>query len=47
VPLGTGGDDDPLLPGMSGRARIDVQRTSIAGATARAARRLLRTDFLL
>ena len=37
----------PVFPGMRGRARIDITHTTIAGALERAARRLVRLDFLL
>jgi multidrug resistance efflux pump len=37
----------PVFPGMLGRARIDITHATIAGAIERAARRLVRLDFLL
>jgi putative peptide zinc metalloprotease protein len=39
--------DHPLQPGMTGRGRIDVARTTIGGAAARSLRRLKRLELLL
>jgi putative peptide zinc metalloprotease protein len=50
APLGASaasGDQAPLRGGMVGRARVEVARTSVAGALGRALRRTLRTDWLL
>jgi putative peptide zinc metalloprotease protein len=40
-------EDHPVLPGMSGRARVDITHVTIARALERAARRTVRLDFLL
>jgi hypothetical protein len=32
---------------MTGRAKVSIERTSVAGATARRLRRLIRSDVLL
>jgi putative peptide zinc metalloprotease protein len=40
-------DAHPVLPGMSGRARVDITHVTIARALERAARRIVRLDFLL
>ncbi|HSL70449.1 MAG TPA: efflux RND transporter periplasmic adaptor subunit, partial [Longimicrobiales bacterium] len=39
--------EHPLLPGMQGRARVNVAHTTVARALERAARRVVRLDFLL
>jgi putative peptide zinc metalloprotease protein len=46
APLGVDAEH-PLLPGMVGRARVDIQRTSISDALIRSARRLIRLDLFL
>ena len=38
---------DALRIGMSGRARIEVERTTVNGALTRALRRIARADILL
>jgi multidrug resistance efflux pump len=40
-------ETDPVLPGMLGRARVDITHVTIARAIERAARRIVRLDFLL
>jgi putative peptide zinc metalloprotease protein len=46
APLGVN-DDHQLRPGMIGRARVDVQRTTAAAALMLSMRRILRLDLLL
>jgi putative peptide zinc metalloprotease protein len=45
--LPAGAAEDRLLPGMTGRAKVSIERTNVAGATARRLRRLIRSDVLL
>jgi hypothetical protein len=40
-------DDKPLRAGMLGRARVEIVRTTVAGALAQTARRIIRLDFML
>ena len=40
-------ETQPVLPGMLGRARVDITHVTIARALERAARRIVRLDFLL
>jgi putative peptide zinc metalloprotease protein len=47
APLTTTDADSLLREGMTGRARIAVQRTTVAGALWRVARRTIRNDVLL
>jgi putative peptide zinc metalloprotease protein len=47
APLGMPGPDSPLRPGMVGRAKVEVERTTVAGALLRELRRTVRLDWLL
>jgi putative peptide zinc metalloprotease protein len=46
APVGASADAPPLRAGMTGRARLAVTHTSVAGALARTALRIIRLDLL-